>query len=500
MAPAPAEHPNSRPPGSPAGAAPLPAPVPGPPPLSAPTVLVVDDEDSVRQSMQRILRRSCRVLEAADGATALETLRRHAVDVLILDVRLPDAHGIELMGQIRTIDDSIEIILVTAVREVRAAVEAMKLGAYDYLTKPFDVDELRTQVSRAAERRALRRTVLAFRSELHHAQGFEAIVGAHSSMVRIYALIAQVAPTTTTVLIQGETGTGKELIARAIHNQSPRRENPFVAVNLPAIPESLVESELFGHEKGAFTGAYKRRLGKFELAHGGSIFLDEIGSLRPDVQAKLLRVLQEHEVERLGGTQTIKVDIRLLAASNLDLKQAIAAGAFREDLYYRVNVVSIRLPPLRERLEDIPLLAAHFLRRYSQKFGRAVRDISPDALEMLKTYAWPGNVRELENIIERAVALARGPVIGLQHLPIELAVPDGIPSDPDATSSSLKATLQRIETQLVLRALESTGWNVARAAEQLGVHRNTLRYKLEALGIVRPSGLPPDPEPSAASQ
>jgi DNA-binding NtrC family response regulator len=476
-------------------AGPLPSALaPGTPPLPPPTVLVVDDEASVRQSMQRIFRRSCRVLEAADAPSALEALRRHAVDVVILDVRLPGAHGIELLAQIRGMDDSIEIILVTAVREVRAAVEAMKLGAYDYLTKPFDVDELRALVGRAAERRALRRAVLAFRSELHHAQGFGAIVGTHPSMARIYDLIAQVAPTTTTVLIAGETGTGKELIARAIHHQSPRRDNPFVVVNLAAIPETLVESELFGHEKGAFTGAHRRRLGKFELAHGGSIFLDEIGSLRLEAQAKLLRVLQEHEVERLGGTQTIKVDVRVLAATNTDLKRAIAAGAFRDDLYYRLNVVAIRVPPLRERPEDIPPLVSHFFRKYNQKLARAVRDISPEALEILKAYAWPGNVRELENIIERAVALARGPVIGLQHLPIELALPDGLLNDPQAAAASLKQTLQRIETQLILRALESTGWNYVKAAEQLGIHRNTLTYKLEARGIVRPALLgPSDP-------
>jgi DNA-binding NtrC family response regulator len=476
----------------------MPSPVPDPPsapvaPATAPTVLVVDDEESVRQSMQRVLRKTCRVLEAPDAATALETLGRHAVDVVILDVRLPDAHGIELLGRIRAADDSMEIILVTAVREVRAAVEAMKLGAYDYLTKPFDVDELRTQVGRAVERRALRRTLLAFRSELRDAQGFDAIVGAHPSMSRIYELITQVAPTTTAVLIQGETGTGKELIARAIHHQSPRRDNPLVAVNLAAIPETLVESELFGHEKGAFTGAHKRRLGRFELAHGGTIFLDEIGSLRPDVQVKLLRVLQEQEVERLGGTQTVKLDIRLVAATNVDLKQAIAAGTFREDLYYRVNVVSIRVPPLRDRPGDIPLLAAHFLRKYSQKFGRAVRDLSPVALDLLKAYTWPGNVRELENIVERAVALARGPVIGLQHLPIELAVPDGVPADAESAPLGLKETLRRIESQILLRVLESTSWSYGRAAEQLGVHRNTLRYRLEALGIARtPAG---DAEP-----
>jgi DNA-binding NtrC family response regulator len=454
--------------------------------VSVPIVLVVDDEESVRQSMQRIFRRSYQVLEARDAATALAALGRRAVDVVILDVRLPDANDTELLGKIRAMDDSVEVILVTAVREIRTAVEAMKLGAYDYLTKPFDVDELRAVVSRAAERRALRRTIVALRSELSQAQGFEAIVGMHPSMRKVYDLIAQVAPTTTTVLIQGETGTGKELVARAIHHQSPRRESPFVAVNLAAVPESLVDSELFGHEKGAFTGAHKRRLGRFELAHGGSIFLDEIGSLRVDVQAKLLRVLQEHEVERLGGTQTIKVDVRLLAATNINLKRAIAAGTFREDLYYRLNVVPITVPPLRDRPDDIPLLVPHFIQKYSQKFGRAVREITDDALEMLKTYSWPGNVRELENIIERSVALARGPIIHLQHLPIELALPDGVSGDTPREGLPLKERLSQIETQLVLRTLESARWNYVKAAGQLGIHRNTLMHKLQVRGIRRP--------------
>jgi two-component system response regulator AtoC len=376
----------------------------------------------------------------------------------------------------------------------------MKLGAYDYLTKPFDVDELRALVSRAVERRALRRTVLAFRSELSQTHGFDALVGTHQSMRKIYELVAQVASTPTTVLIHGETGTGKELIARAIHRQSPRRDNPFVAVNLAAIPESLVESELFGHEKGAFTGAHKRRLGKFELAHGGSIFLDEIGSLRVDVQAKLLRVLQEQEVERLGGTQTIKVDVRVVAATNIDLRRAINAGTFREDLYYRLNVVPLKVPPLRDRVGDIPLLVSHFIHKYSQKFARSVTDISPDALETLKIYGWPGNVRELENIIERSVALANAPTIGLQHLPIELAIPDGLPNSPEEAGATLKETLWRIETQLLLRALESTGWNCVKAAEQLGIHRNTLLNKLQARGIERPRPTSSELDLSTATQ
>ena len=469
-----------------------------------PTVLVVDDELGVRASLRHILQDDCEILEAIDGASALEVIRQREVDMVLLDVRLPDARGTDLLGQIKALDESIEVILVTAVREVRTAVEAIKQGAYDYLTKPFDVDEIRTLVLRAVERRTLQRELLALRSELAHARGFDAIVGRHLSMVKIYELIAQVAQTPATVLITGESGTGKELIARAIHRQGPRREQPFVAVNLAAIPESLLESELFGHEKGAFTGAYQKKPGKFELAHGGSLFLDEVGSLRVDLQAKLLRVLQEREVERLGGTRSMKVNIRILAATNLDLRRAVRERAFREDLYYRLNVVPIEVPSLRERREDIPLLVDHFIRKYNREFGKEVRGISPGALPMLMNYPWPGNVRELENIIERSVALATGPVIHLKDLPLDLALSDH--ATPGATDAplSLKQAREQFELQFILRALERVDWNQSKAARLLGLHRNTLIAKLAARGVRRADGgelgLPPHHASGPAAQ
>ena len=403
-----------------------------------PVVLVVDDELGVRESLKQILQDDCEMLEAEDGASALRAMRRRDVDMVLLDVRLPDARGIDLLSQIKALDESVEVILVTAVREVRTAVEAIKLGAYDYLTKPFDVDEIRTLVLRAVERRVMQRQLLALRSELAHAHGFDAIVGRHSAMVRIYELIAQVAQTTATVLITGESGTGKELIARAIHRQGPRREQPFVAVNLAAIPEPLLEAELFGYERGAFTGAYQKKPGKFELAHGGSLFLDEVGSLRLDLQAKLLRVLQEREVERLGSTRSMKVNVRILAATNADLKRAVRERAFREDLYYRLNVVQIELPPLRERREDVPLLVDHFIRKYNREFGKGVRGISTEALPILLNYRWPGNVRELENIIERSLALSSGPVIHLKDLPLDLALGDHASPGADERPLSLR--------------------------------------------------------------
>src|SRR5882762_9285718 len=370
-----------------------------------PVALVIDDEEGVRESFRVIFEGEFEVLEADQGVKGLEVLRSRRVDVVLLDVRMPGPPGPTFLPQILALDDRIAVIIVSAVKDVRTADEAIKGGAYDYVTKPFDVDEILALVRQAAERRALEREVHYLRAELDRAQGFDALVGRHPSMVRLYELIAQVAQTPATVLIAAESGTGKELVARAIHRQGPRRAQPLVAVNLAAIPVTLLKSELFGHEKGAFTGAYARKLGKFELAHGGTLFLDEVGSLRVDLQAKLLRALQEREIERLGGTRTIQVDVRVIAATNADLRQAIRARAFREDLYYRLHVVPIGVPPLRERKSDIPDLAAHFLRKYSQEFKKDVRGLSRGALLALAGYDWPGNVRELENIIERSVAL-----------------------------------------------------------------------------------------------
>jgi DNA-binding NtrC family response regulator len=465
-----------------------------PKPARRGTVLVVDDEPGVRASVRAILEETCDVLEAEHGAEALEVLRAHDVDLVMLDQRMPGEPGIDVLPRVKAADPTTVVVVVTAVREVRTAVEALKRGAWDYLTKPFEVDDILLLAQRALEKRALEREVLCLRSALAGSApdaavgtGFEGLVGRHPEMVKVYQTITQIADTPTTVLITGESGTGKELVARAIHARSERRAQPFVAVNVAAIPEALVESELFGHEKGAFTGAHARKLGKFELAQGGTVFLDEIGSLRLDLQAKLLRALQEREIERLGGVRTIPIDVRVLAATNVNLRTAVRAREFREDLYYRLNVVPIHVPPLRERREDVPLLVEHFVRKAARECHRDVRGVSAGALEVLGRYEWPGNVRELENVIARAVALARNAVIQLQDVPLDVAIPETGARLAEDTGPPLRDAMAQFERQYILRVLERVGWNVSRAARELGVHRNTILAKLSAWGIQRPT-------------
>ena len=446
-----------------------------------PVALVVDDEESVRESFRLVLDQDYDVLDAPDGIRALDIVRAHHVDVVLLDIRLPEMDGIEVLERLKTIDDSLEVILVTAVRTVRTAVAAMKLGAFDYVTKPFEDEELLSLVRRAVEKRSLEREVAFLRGELARTHEREDIVGEHPEMQKLARLVTQLAKTTTTVLVTGESGTGKELIARAIHHRGPRSDKPFVPVNPAAIPEALVESELFGHEKGAFTGAHQRKLGRFELAQGGTLFLDEIGLLRPDVQAKLLRVLQEREIERVGGTRAIKIDVRIVAATNADLKRAVAAGTFREDLYYRLNVVPIEVPPLRMRIGDIPRLVNHFVRRYNDELKKHVEGFTPEALDLLASYAWPGNVRELQNVVERMMVLVEGPWIGAADLPLDVTVTPGLPAPgqpPEALRMDLNQASDRFERMIVQRVLDEVGGNVSEAARALGVHRNSLRIKL----------------------
>src|SRR5215469_2518225 len=438
---------------------------------SRPLVLVVDDDSGLRESLRVILEDEYEVLDVPDGRQALEVVRSYQVDLVLLDIRMPGMDGISVLERVKALDEQTEVILVTAVKEVRSAVAGMKLGAFDYLTKPFEEEEVLSAINRALEKRALEREVVFLRSELARRQGFDEIVGRHPEMQKLALLIGQVARTTSTVLITGESGTGKELIARAIHRQGPRRDKPFVPVNLPTLTETLIESELFGHERGAFTGAYQRRLGKFELAQGGTLFLDEVGALKSELQAKLLRVLQEREIERVGGTRRIGIDVRVIAATNMDLKKAVSDRAFRDDLYYRLNVVPINVCPLRERQSDIPLLVDHFLRKYDQELSRHIAGVAPDALVCLQEYPWPGNVRELQNVIERSVALVEGPTIQLRDLPVELmfAGPAGGARANEVVP--LKQACDQFERQIVLRVLQRARWNQSEAARLLNLHR-----------------------------
>jgi two-component system response regulator AtoC len=457
-----------------------PDPINGPQGLR-PVILVVDDDPGVRDAFRLILEDAYEVIDVGDGPSALDVIRSSQVDLVLLDIRMPDMDGIEVLERLKAIDEGVEVILVTAVKTVRTAVAAMKLGAFDYLTKPIDdEDELLALVRRALDKRALEREVVFLRSEVARQHAPDEIVGRHADMQRLYRLVGQVARTTTTVLITGESGTGKELIARAIHRQSPRSDKPFVPVSPGTLPESLVESELFGHEKGAFTGAYQRKQGRFELAHGGTLFLDEISSVKHDVQVKLLRALQEREIERVGGTRSIKVDVRIVAATNVDLKRLVATGAFREDLYYRLNVVPIAVPPLRDRLEDVPLLVDHFIRHYAHAFNKRIPGLSPEALAALSAYHWPGNVRELENVIERSIVLGGddGPVIGVEDLPLDLTVGPHRGRGRAEEMLPLNEASDAFERQIVMRVLASVAGNQSEAARILGIHRNSLKLKL----------------------
>ena len=448
-----------------------------------PVILVVDDDPGIREAFRLVLEDQYELLEAGDGPQAIEHVQRSPVDLALLDVRLPGMDGIEVLERIKAIDEHVEVVLVTAVQTVRAAVAAMKLGALDYVTKPFDEDEILPLIRRALERRALDREVVYLRSELARERDFDRLVGQHPVMQQLNQMISAVARNPLTVLIVGESGTGKELVARAIHRQGRRRDEPFVPVNVAAISENLIESELFGHEKGAFTGAVARKLGKFELAHRGTVFLDEIATLRVDLQAKILRVLQEREIERVGGTRRIPINVRVIAATNADVHRAIQGGSLREDLYYRLNVIPIAVPPLRDRREDIPFLVEHFIRRSNRLLHKTVTGVSAAALDVLRAYRWPGNVRELQNVVERAVALVEGPVIQVSDVPLDLMLPSTRHQVDDPASLPLRAARERFDRQVILRVLERVRWNQSEAARLLGLHRNSLKMKLLAWGI-----------------
>jgi len=456
-------------------------------------ILVVDDERSMRELLTIVLRREGHhVLLAESSEVALAALERDTVDVLISDVRMPGMSGVELLRAAKHLDPDIVGIMITAFASTETAVEALRLGAYDYITKPFDVEELKAKVRNALERRNLRQENVLLKRALRTASAFANIVGRSKPMEAVFELIETVAPTNSTILVTGESGTGKELVARAIHGHSTRRDRPFVALNCGALPETLLESELFGHMRGAFTGAALTKKGLIETAEHGTVLLDEISEMSPMMQVKLLRVLQERKFRRLGGTDEIDADIRIIAATNRDLSRLVAEGKFREDLFYRINVIPVQLPPLRDRREDIPLLAEHFLAKYRQQMGKSVGGISPDAVRCLEAFAWPGNVRQLENVIERAVALERGPIIQIECLPADVrsqAAGQGLAetggTQLPTQGFDMPRHLEDRERDLVQQALSQTDGRHDKAAKLLGITPRQLRHLLDKYDLRR---------------
>jgi len=444
-----------------------------------PVVLIVDDEKNTRDGLARALKRSYEVRVAESGAAALEILSDEPVDVMLSDLRMPVMDGMTLMQRALAGSPELVCILLTAYGNMETAVEAMRHGAADFLTKPVNLGELELVLKRVLRSRQAEVENRQLREQLDSKFGMENIIGHSSAMQKIFDTVRQVAGSRATVLVQGESGTGKELVAKAIHQLSTRKHGAFVPLHCAALSSTLLESELFGHEKGSFTGAAEQRKGRFELADGGSLFLDEIGEVDSTVQVKILRALEERSFERVGGQDTIEVDTRLIAATNRDLKKMVADGTFREDLYYRLHVVVIELPPLRERVGDIPLLLSHFLGVFNRENNLSLEGFSPDAQDLLQAYDWPGNVRELRNVVEQMVVLSRGQRIGVRELPAQLRGVGG----EDKKSSVHGGTLEEMEKQAIAQALKGAGGNRTRAAEQLGISRRTLHRKIAEYGF-----------------
>jgi len=451
-----------------------------------PKILIVDDEEGMRFFLTEALKKEGYPFEAAsDGREALEKLRSGEFKIVLMDIKMPRLSGLLAMEKMKEFDPNLLVILMTAFDSKKVALETLQKGAYDYFTKPFDLDEMRIVIKRAAERCRLQAEVQDLQVRLN--ENPPAMLGDSPLMRNVFERIRKVADSDVTVLITGESGTGKELAARAVHRHSARRERPFLTVDCASIPENLLEAELFGHEKGAFTGAHQQKLGKFELAHEGTLFLDEIGEMPMGMQSKILRVLQEREIERVGGIKPIPVDIRIIAATNTDLGEAVKAGRFREDLYFRLNVVPIQLPPLRERLEDIPILSRAFLKLYSEKFNRRLLQLSDQAQNWLVRQRWPGNIRELENVIQRAVVLAEGEVLDFNDLRDAVQTPGGTVLEP-LGDGRLRDRVERIssdiEKKLIEQALDKEGDHRGAAAKRLGISRKHLYNKMKKYGLV----------------
>ncbi len=443
------------------------------------SILVVDDDVAHRIMLKKLIGSwGYEVSEAEDGSIAISEVRERAFDLILMDIRMLNVSGIEALEQIKIINPAIPVIIMTAYASVETAVNALKKGAYDYLTKPLDFDELKIAIARATEHTRLKKENEYLKGKLSEQFDRQSVIGQSTVMVKLLDAVSQVASTEATILITGESGTGKEMIANALHYNSSRREAPFIKINCAALTETLLESELFGHEKGAFTGADRKREGKFRQADGGSIFLDEISEMSKAMQVKLLRVLQEREITRVGGSEVIKINVRVIAASNKDLQKEIETGRFREDLFYRLNVVALHVPPLRERREDIPLLTQHFLNLFATKNSKSIKGFTPQAMEKLLKYAWPGNVRELMNAVERAVVLSRAEY--LDHDELALLMADkAVAGEIDQTSLPDNLPLEEVEKRTILEALAKTSGNKSEAARRLGITRKTLRKKLD---------------------
>jgi DNA-binding NtrC family response regulator len=454
--------------------------------MSQRSLLVVDDEIGVRESIRLIFGKTLRLSEAQSGQEAIRKVTEEMPDVILLDIMMPGSDGLETLKKLKSIHPDGQVIMLTALNTARTAFTAKETGAFDYVTKPFDVDELRLRVDRAMEKSHLAKELERLQEEVGRKYGIENIIGNSKLMLDVYKTVSLVAKRKSTVLITGESGTGKELIARAIHYNSDRANKPFVVVNCAALPDSLIESELFGYEKGAFTNAYQRKIGHFESAHGGTLFLDEIGELNLGTQAKLLRAIETETFIRLGGNEESKVDVRIIAASNRELDKLAKDGGFRADLFYRLNVVSVNLPSLRERSDDIPLLIDHFIKIKAREIAIEAKKLSPDAVDRLVSYSWPGNVRELENLIERLTILTPRETIEVDDLPVELRSEEPVGVLKEAVlegSRPLGEAVDEFERAIILKALKKTAFNQTKAAALLGTSRRVLRYRMEKLQI-----------------
>ena len=451
-------------------------------------ILVIDDEKNFLKLLEHNLKKQGYTVDTAvSGDEALKKIGENMPDIVFTDLKMSGMDGMEILRRIKDVDRELPVVMITGYGDTKTAVEAMRLGAYDFITKPLKPDELIVTARNALSKKGLTKEVNELRSQLKDRYDFKNIIGNSSKMADVFKIMANVISSSVTVLIQGDSGTGKELVARAIHYNGPKGDGPFVVVNCAAIPETLLESELFGFEKGSFTGATERKIGKFEQADGGTIFLDEVGEMSALTQSKLLRVIEEKEVERLGGHGRIKIDARIISATNKDLTREVKEGRFREDLYYRLMVFPITLPPLRERKEDILQLVSHFIETYGRNAGKRVRRVSREAMELLISYSWPGNVRELENVIERAVVLCDGDTINLSHLPVGLesmATPKGDMRSENITGTSKIVSLENVEYEALKRALDIAGRNISKAAKELKIGRATFYRKAKKFGIL----------------